>query len=265
MQKVIKRSDAIYVELDSIESKVKQYYTLRNHLHTRKMEQIFVKKYGDYEKDFEFEIEYKISQSIKELIVEFITKHYKNKDIVGEIKEQINSDAANLMDLFSIMAYFNGDDDFQELLFKQFSGVANAFVTSYDFYNDPNEQIWLRLDLSLSKEELVTQIQELKDAHDAHDANVFTFNGIKRTPRESDPEWIGKGLNPLTFSKSINRQFGDLLFIYDCINSGYKKRYIINESFNYRNESKGKQTALTNKTINDYLKKADEVMETIII
>lgn len=265
MKQAIKRSDAIYTELDAMESQVKQYYALRNYLHTRKMERVFGHKYGDHksEIDVEFEIDYKISQRVKESIIEFITKHYKNKDIVHNLKEQINNDIADLIDLFSIMAHFHEDEEFQELLFEQFSGKANIFVTSYDFYNDPNQQIWLKLDLSLSKEELLTQIGELKDAHDA---NSITPNGKKIIPKELDEEWIGKGLNPLTFSKSIKRHFGDLLFIYDCINAGYKHQYIINESFNHRNKiNDNNNTALTSDTIRKYLKKADEVMDTIIL
>ncbi|MDP3682474.1 MAG: hypothetical protein Q8S01_00945 [Ignavibacteria bacterium] len=264
MKQTIKRSDAKYIELDAMESQVQQYYALRSYLHSRKMERVFGGKYGDNEHKIEFEIEYKISQGVKESIIEFITEHYKNGDIAHEVKEHIKSDIADLMDLFSIMAYFHKDESLQELLFDHFSDKANIFITNYDFYNDPNKQIWLRLDLSLSKAELLTQIGELKDAHEADNDNIFTFNGKTRI-KENDEEWIGKGLNPLTFSKAIKRQFGDLLFVYDCINAGYKRQYIINESFNHRSKINDNNTALTHDTIKKYLKKADEVMETIIL
>ncbi|MFA6145163.1 MAG: hypothetical protein WCW84_10475 [Sulfurimonas sp.] len=264
MQKVIKRSDAIYVELDVMESQVKQYYALRNYLHTRKIEQVFGKKYGDDEHKIEFEIEYKISQRVKETIIEFIAEHCKNEEMVQTVKGNIKSDIADLMDLYTIMAYFHEDEDFQELLFEQFSGKTNIFITSYDFYNDPNQQIWLKLDLSLSKEELLMQIGELKDAHDENKRTIFAFNDKARI-REASKEWIGEGLNPLTFSKAIKRQFGDLLFVYDCTNAGYKRQYIINESFNHRSKINDNNTALTHDTIRKYLKKADEVMDTIIL
>lgn len=264
MKQAIKRSDAIYTELDVMESQVKQYYALRNYLHTRKMERVFGRKFRDDKSDIDvqFEIEYKISQRVKEDIIKFIVEHCKNEDIAHEVKEQLDSDIADLMDLYSIMAYFHEDENFQELLFEHFSYKANIYITSYNFYNDPNQQVWVKLDLSISKEELLTQIGELKDAHDA---NSITPNGKKIILKESDEEWIGKGLNPLTFSKSIKRQFGDLLFVYDCTNAGYKRQYIINESFNHRSKINDNNTALTHDTIRKYLKKADEVMDTIIL
>lgn len=264
MRHMIKRSDAIYTDFDKMESQVEQYYALRNHLHTRKMERVFGEKYGDYEHKIEFEIDYKLSHRVKEAIVEFIVAHCKNEEIIQNVKKAIESDILDTMDLFSIMAYFHEDNEFQELLYDRFASKAKIYITSYDFYNDPNCQAWVNIDFSLSKEELLIQIGKLKDAHDTKEYNFFHLRGKPRIVEASE-EWIGKGLNPLTFSKSIKRQFGELLFVYDCINAGYKRPYIINESFNHRSKKNDNSTALTHDTIRKYLQKADEVMDTIII
>lgn len=264
MSRQIKRSDTIYTELDAMESQVEQFYALRNHLHTRKMERVFGEKYRDSPHEFDFEIEYKISKSVWDAILKFIVEHNKNEEIAREVKKAIESDIPISMDLFTIMAYFHEDDEFQELLFDSFASKARIEITSYDFYNDPNRQAWVNIDFSLSKAELLIQIGYLKDAHDEKELNFFAFKGKERVIEASE-EWIGKGLNPLTFSKSIKRQFGELLFVYDCINAGYKRQYIINESFNHRSKKNDNSTALTHDTIRKYLQKADEVMDTIII
>jgi len=267
MKQVIKRSDSIYVNLDRMESQVEQYYSLRRYFYARKMVDTFGYRFDEYrEKDInsEMDIEYKINPKAKEHIVEFVGEHCKNKDMVEKLKEHIKNDIFGSMDLFSIMATFHGDDDIQEKLFKQFSGNSQIFLTDFDYYRDPNRQVWINIDLSLSKEELLAQIESIKDNYDSNPKDIFSFGGIEKTPIASD-EWIDKGLNPFEFSKDIKRQFGDMLFVYDCTYSGYKRQYIINESFNHRSINNDNPTALTHDTIRKYLKKATELMDTIII
>lgn len=267
MKQLIKRSDAIYTELDKMESQVEQYYSLRRYFYARKMVYTFGYSFDEYrEKDInpEIDIEYKINPKAKDHIIDFVVEHCKNKDMVEKLKEHIKNDIFGSMDLFSIMATFHGDNDIQEKLFKQFSGNSQIFLTDFDYYQNPNRQVWINIDLSLSKEELLAQIKNIKDSYDSNPKDIFSFGGIEKTPIASS-EWIDKGLNPFEFSKSIKRQFGELLFVYDCISAGYKRQYIINESFNHRSKKNDNSTALTHDTIRKYLQKADEVMDTIII
>ena len=201
----IDRSDFIYVDIDTLESHTEQYTYLLEMLQIR----------------YAFSYSRRPSENKEEYIS------------YCKIKEHIKKGLISDRDMFIM--------ECKDL----FPNEKHYFIKDYAYYNNPDYQYWLSVDLSLPKEMLIAQISRLKDDFDnkQENTNLARSGFIKRKPIE--------------FAKLIKRQFGDFLFVFDCKQLGYKNQDIKYSIYDYR---KGKKT-ISDDTIKKYIELAFKLLE----
>jgi len=126
-------------------------------------------------------------------------------------------------------------------------------VSDSDYYQHPFKQAKVMIDFSLSKKQLISQISKIKDAAD--NGEIFLVDIANQNP---DIE-IENELNndAISFSKSIQKNFGDALYAFDCTILKYKDRDIANDIYDFRKND----TTISRNTINGYFKKINILIE----
>jgi len=208
---MISRSDKIYTSIDEIESSVLQYKALVNAINIR--------------------------YTFSGIKIEIITAENMQRQYIEycKIKENIN--------LIDDVDYFTMKVN------DVFENEEHKFIKDYSYHKNLDAQIWVSIDFSLPKEELIQQISSLKDDVDSGKIEVNYTNEDNYT-----------NIDSVEFSKSIRRKYADVLFIYDCYILNYNNQAMIYKIYDYRNSLSSKPTAITENTIKKYITKAKEIL-----
>jgi len=117
--------------------------------------------------------------------------------------------------------------------------------------------VFIELDLSKDKKELLEYIELIKDDYDEEPNNIFNHD-FKPYECELEVCEIYKNKEP----KPLNGRLADILFIYDCKKAGLHNEYIIDEINRYWNDVKNLfRDKIYEKTIKNYHKFAIEYID----
>lgn len=205
----ISRSDQLYVEIDKIENHSIQYKVflemIDKRLHFQSLTDLAQKK-----------IEYINFCKIKEHLNLPVLREPKVmlRECIYDDTEEITATIKKYESLLGneqISVLKRLQEDRQAVSKKEY------FIDNHSYINNPEYQVWINFDLSMPKEMLIAQIEQIKEDADQNKIDMSVFKSKNKISTKYFITHI-----PLEFSKSIKRQYGDFLYIVDCKILGYK-------------------------------------------